>query len=293
MLTTLTQEQETLCDEIVAEYVSSTLNYRDPDSAIILRWLKIAYKLYDLEVPGQIEVAKSPYAALELASKLTDTKETELDWCGIGDSGWISALDYYNRIGVLSEEESEEVCAVRDFGRVVWDTVLLDKCAIIVCKPASILTDSDGNLHGAGVPCIVWQDGEKDYAHHGTWIPEKMAIAPRSYSESEYLEIVNTEVRRALSEINGWEWVAQILGATVSDTWVDPVTELKYELLTCKAGKLLRKQSPVLKNGTQPIYLEPVDAALSTAQAARKWQATDMLASECEKDPVLTYRTEY
>ena len=63
--------------------------------------------------------------------------------------------------------------------------------------------------------------------------------------------------------------------------------------MACSDGsKLLRKQSPPLKLGDQPVYYEPVHEDLRTAQAARKWQATDMTPAQCEADPALSYGVE-
>jgi len=289
---TLTAEEEAICEQIAAEYIEDLTKPREPDMAIIGRWLEVAYRLYDLKVPARVEIAASPEAALKLASELTGEKHDWIDWCGTGDGGWVSYYDYFHRIGVLQDDEAAEVLALRDFGRVAWDSVLLDECAIVIRRPIALHVDEDGNLHCAGGPCIEWADGEKDYAWHGTWLPERMIVDPRSYTASDYRAITNTEQRRAISEINGWAWVADILGARITDHWSDPATSLVYELMSIEGGKLLRMRSPELKGGAQPIYIEPVHEDLVTAQAARKWQATRLTPRECERDPDLRYEVE-
>lgn len=288
----LTPEQDALCDEIAAEYINDLSVSREPDMAVIQRWLEVVYKLYDLKVPARIEIALSPEAALKLASELTGEKHDSTDWCGTGDGGWVSHYDYFERIGVLTDEENADVRALRDFGRVAWDSVLLDECAIVIRRPVGLHVDQDGNLHRADGPCIEWADGEKDYAWHGTWVPERMIVDPRSYTSSDYRAITNTEQRRAISEINGWSWISDLLGASVADTWTDPATLLMYELLAFDGGKLLRMRSPALKGGAQPTYIEPVHEDLRTARAARKWQATTWTPRECERDPDLRYEVE-
>lgn len=294
----LTPEQDALCDRVAEEYIADLTAPRDPavmpDMGAIERWLDVAYRLYDLPRPKRIEIVGSPFAALKLAGELTGEEHENTDWCGTGDGGWVSFYDYFGRIGVLTEEDKEaaEVRALRDFGREAWDSVLLDECAIVIRRPLAIVVDGEGRLHNDRGPCIEWADGEKDFSWHGIWVPERTIVDPRSYTRAEYEAITNTEERRALCEIAGWDWVAALLDARIVDTWTDVSTSLVYELLSHPGGKMLRKQSPALQNGSQPTYVEPVHEDLSTARAARKWQATDWTPTQCERDPALTYRTE-
>ena len=294
MLDALLPKQEVLVDEVAEEYIRNITQASLPNGVAIECWLDCVYALYDRKRPNRIEIVESPQAGLALASELTGTTESWLDNCGVGDSGWVAFYDYFHRIGVLSDEESADVIAFRDFIRVVWDTILLDECAIIIQRPVSLRVDDAGNLHAPDGPCIEWADGEKDFAWHGTWVPEKIVLNPRSYTREEYLAITNTEERRALSESGGWTWVSDLLGTTSLDIWVDPVTQLRYELLGISGGvdKLLVKQSPPLKDRSQPRYIEPVHVDLKTAQAARKWQATTLTPAECERDPELVYGVE-
>lgn len=292
MLEKLTQEQEELIDAIGDEYINDIIKPTPPDLAVIKRWLTIVYELYARPVPSRIEIADSPEAALALASQLLSSEQTDLDDCGIGDAGWLALYDYWHRVGVLDDGEAKEVLAMRDYMRVAWDTILLDECAIVVQRPLELHVDDMGNLHSAVGPCIRWK-GWEDYAWHGTWVSRRTIMDPRSYSKEEYLAIKNTEQRRALAEAAGWDWVCNLLAAVCVDEWTDPNTALVYTLLRCSDGtSFLRKQSPPLKNGAQPYYIEPVHENLKTAQAARKWQATRLTPEECEMDPGLVYGME-
>lgn len=288
----LTPEQEALAERVAAEYIDDLTVSRAPDRKAIDRWLKIVYGIYEIPVPSRIEVVASPQAALLLATDLTGEAQTQIDWCGTGDGGWVSFYDLFHRIGVLSNDEAADTLALRDFGRVAWDTVLLDECAIVIQRPVSISVDENGNLHSTTGPCIRWADGEQDFAYHGTWLPERIVMSPRSFTRDEFRALTNTEERRALSEIAGWDWVTDLLGAKSDDAWTDPATGLEYTLMSYEYGKLLRKQSPPLKQGAQPTYIEPVNRDLRTARAARKWQATRLTPEQCEREPDLSYRVE-
>ena len=123
-----TPEHVVLEDAICDEYVRDLTVTREPDRVAIDAWLTIVYSLYDKPLPARIEVVASPAAALLLATELTGQPQTEMDWCGIGDGGWVAFEDFFHRIGIESDEEARETLALRDFSRVAWDSVLLDDC---------------------------------------------------------------------------------------------------------------------------------------------------------------------
>ena len=291
MLDELTPEQDRLLDAVAAEYEAELDQPRAPDLDVITRWLTIVYAEYYRPLPP-IEIHLSPIAALTAASARTGERETRLDYSGIADAGWVAFYDAMGRLSVLTAEEASSVLALRDYLRVAWDSVLCDDVAIVVAQPDFIARDLDGNLHSSSGPAIRWRDGTGDWAWHGVWVPERMILAPREYTREEFLAITDTEQRRALGEAAGWGHITSLLGATVMNSWADPLTGLAYELLAAGAERWLQKQSPALLNGSQPIYVEPVHEDLVTAQAARKWQATDLSPAQCEADPALSYGAE-
>lgn len=312
-LSSLTAAQESRLIEIGDRYIHELTNPPPFVETDVIAWLDLVYSLFDQARPARVEYAKSAVAACELATRLTGDPVTVLDWRGVRDGGWLAFSEAFRELGVQTPEEDADAEVLRRFARSAWDTILLEEggdgehgsCAIVVLRPAALRVDAAGNLHGpiargadgAGIaePCIEWQDGSREYAVHGTWVSERVATAPRSHSREEYEAITNTEERRALGELAGWDWVVDLLGGQVVDTWTDPETQLLYELIDCTAHgqKMLRKQSPRLKDGSQPTYLEPVHEHLRTARAARKWQAVPTwTAEQCEADPVLTYGVE-
>ena len=293
-LETLTKAQEKLLAVVTGEYIADiTATGSRKDKKAIDRWLTIVYGYYDKPVP-KVEIIGSLEAALDRANELDPKgKHTYADGCGFYDGGWLSYYDYFERIGVLSKDETNDMRALIAFRKIGWDTILFDEVAIVVRRPKVIRVDDEGRLHGQSAPCIEWHDGKKMYAWHGAWVSEKIAMAPRTHTREEFLAISNTEERRALCEAAGWTWVAELLNAKAIDAWTDAATNLEYQLLACSDGsKLLQKQSPPLKQGAQPIYMEPVHEDLKTAAAARKWQATDWTPARCEADPSLSYGTE-
>lgn len=290
LLESLSEEQEALMDAVHDEYVALTRG--SMDMAAVKKWVASMYAMSDLSPPGEIEICKSPFAALRRAEELTGEKQTSTDYLGTVDSGWVAFYDYFSRIGVLGAEEVEDLLAFRAYLRCVWDSVLLDTHALLVEYPTTLERDGDGRLHCATGPCIEWADGSKDFAWHGVWVPERVITAPRSYTKDDLAAVTSTEVRRAIGEAAGWDFVVNLLGVTTIDRWTDPKTGLSYELLGSDTEKWLRKESPKLQNGSNPSYVEPVHEDLKTAQAARKWQATSLSVRECEREPELSYGQE-
>lgn len=295
MLEQLSPEQEALIPVVVEDYMRLRNPPQTYDPEAVKTWLTRVYAMYDKPLPDRIERCLSPAAAIRLAAELAGTapEDTELDWMGVSDSGWVSFYDYWHRVGVLTDEEAKEPLELKAFMFSVWDAALFDECAIVVEHPELISVDSDGNLHSAIGPCIRWADGEQDFSWHGVWVPEKVIMEPTSVTRAEYVAM-NSEVRRAVDERTGNAFIVGLLGAEKVSEWKDPVTGLEYALYRANETRenWLRKQSPVLQNGSQPIYYERVHEDLRTAQAARKWQATRLSAAECEKEPELVYGQE-
>ncbi len=289
----LTPQQEELIGVMVKEYIGILDNLKEPDEGVYRKWLKVVYGLFDKLLPERLEIAASPYAALELASKLIGEKIRDTDWCGISNIGWVSYLDYFEKVGMVEDNEWEPVKELRDFMRCAWDTVLLDECAIVIRHPVALRLDNTGNIHSATRPALEWADGEVEWAWHGVWVPKWVITDPRSVTREKFLAVTDTEQRRCIGEAAGWDFIVGLLGATQVDSWQDPATKLNYELLAAGDAKWLRKQSPALQDSSQPTYVEPVHEELQTAQAARKWQCCTWLSpAECEQDPMLVFGQE-
>ena len=102
--------------------------------------------------------------------------------------------------------------------------------------------------------------------------------SPDTYTSKEIQEEGNSEIKRALAEVMGWDKFIDKMDMDMVDEWTDPETGLKYQLMDFKnregelQPRILKMQSPTVHDGTQPWYVEPVDPTLKTAQAARKWQ---------------------
>jgi hypothetical protein len=285
--TELTPEQETILDQVFADYDSLIpIGETTIDNPVIVKWLKIVYES-EAKIPmPPIEIAVSPQAACRRASELTGERVTTTDDLGIGNSGWLSRYDAYHRLGVLTESDDEvaEFCA---FVRTVWDTILLDGLAIVIRRPVTLLRDPDGNLHCPNGPAVAWIDGVEHYAWHGVWVGKRLLMSPETFTRDEY-QALPAEQRRALGESWGWDRVTELLGAVVAD-------EIEgYALLRAPDGaQWLRMRSPELQDGSRPWYVEPVHEDCRTAAGARRWRVPPFVdPKECDADPTLEFEHE-
>ena len=156
--------------------------------------------------------------------------------------------------------------------------------AIVSDFPTRIGRDEQNRAHCSDGPQIAWADGWEAHYWHGVKVPKRLIEDPESYTTEEIREIRNSEVSRALAERMGWGKFVEKLGARVIDSCeIEADGEdgqhctLSYELLESERfadaqPRWLRMQSPMLNDGTQPSYLEPVDPGLATAAAARTWK---------------------
>jgi hypothetical protein len=214
-------------------------------------------------------------------------------------SGWSSYLSFFRHVKLdldYSKWAHYETCAERSGPRFMHA-----RFTIVSDRPAVLTVDDRNRPHNSTGPSHLWRDGWALHYWHGVRVPRRVVESPESYTREEILAISNTEQRRALAERLGWDRYLEKIGGSKVDSWTDPNSQLGYELieLSDTNERILRKQSPELKDGSQPWYAEPVHRELKTAQAARKWQAitpfrsdAEDTARECNKNPKLAYQVE-
>lgn len=297
------QKENRIFDKTAASFIAILSNLKKtPKKEAVDDWLKLIYDMYSLPVPKLIIYARSPDEAIAIATAAMKKDGEDAGFpvntafSGIYSVAWVAHYTAIKNAGIDDLGEfAAPVSVLENFARNAWDGVLLDNLAIVVKHPSIINTDQDGQLHCATGPAISWGDGICDYYWHGTPVSEKVVMRAAEISKNELLSEKNTEVRRAMFEIIGWDVVAGLLDANCIDTWTDNATGLAYSLFEIGTNfpKLLKKQSPILKTGYQPVYFEPVHEELNTAQAARKWQAVRRMSpSQCETDPSLGFSQE-
>ena len=300
MLNSLTPEQDQLVDDFAEKWLGILDSCKQPDtsSSEIREGISLLYSIFDRPFPSRVLVL-APEAALDMSRNLGEPNP-HFDLTCSWYAGWDAWRLAFHELGVLSKEDVSDLltyCALFQGG--VYDTVLLEDCAIIIPFPLVIVRDDSDELHCSTGPAIAWST-EEHYYWHGLATDKKHVLG--EWTKEDILLEKNTEQRRVLQERLGPRFY-ELMGALVEDSWNDPNTGLLYELLVYEIegeiARALRKQSPLLKNGTSPVYCERVNVICNSAMSARKWQATrhmfstsDETARACNVDPILTYGTE-
>jgi hypothetical protein len=294
-----TKLDEALIETIYNEFIepTRTLPKCNPESEDVMGFVRLVYKEECIPVPP-IVICGSPTDACERASKELGKKVTSLGPYGIGDGGWVANRVYGIRAGLLNDpdiqEEVKGCLALAAWTKVCWGAIWLDTVCLIVPYPTTLQVDTDGNYHSETGPAVSWPDGKlTEYAWHGTFVPQLVIEHPEQVTKQMIADETNTEVRRAICERIGWDKAIELLGAIATSKFIHDKTGLSYELLVAGNEKWIKKQSPKLKNGTQPYFVEPVHANLKTAAGARRWQAPPFVSpEEADRDPILEYEIE-
>jgi hypothetical protein len=97
-----------------------------------------------------------------------------------------------------------------------------DDLVVFQDRPEKIKFDDQNRLHCEDGPAILYRDGFKVYAWHGTripaeWIEKKMEMDPKIALSWE-----NIEQRRCAAEIMGWDRVLRQLDCRVIDCDEEP-----------------------------------------------------------------------
>ena len=304
VLTELTDEQKALIDVVRDEWIDRAVGGDTSiDEANLRPFVDWLYDKGGFGPPNDIELYNSPHACVMRAREL-GIDVYSMDSIGLGhDSGWVAFYDYFCRIGLKEAVENEAFAKFRDFLKCgFWDCICLDELFICSRRPSMIRRDDQLRLHCEDGPAIKFTDWEQ-FFWHGRRVPEKLIMDPESYTSEEIQSENNSEVRRALAEKLGWDRFIEKMEMVSIDKWQDPNTGLNYELLDFKKRdgdlqpRILKMQSPVVEDGTQPWYVEPVDPHLKTAQAARKWQLPNAKGDwfdvdDCHKNPELKFEVE-
>lgn len=298
----LTPEEEKFQEEVCNEWIARSIGgSTETDDKVISEGFDWLYKISGVEPPKYgMEVYDSPQAAVRAAKKecadVTNTHYVGL----MADAYWVAFYDFFTRIKTINEENFNKYRNLLWAG--VWDCICLDEKAFVIRRPELVSQDTNQRLHAEKGPALRFRDGFEVYVWHGVLLNERMIMRPESYTRDELMLETNSEIRRAFCERVGFEKYAEIMGVVEIDSWTDPKTGLKYDLMdfASREGslqpRLLKMVSPVIKTGERPYYIEPVDPGLETAAAARKWQFPKpggyWTVEECNKNPEINFSIE-
>ncbi len=239
MLNELNEKQEKLMEEISLEYEENALNGDDSYNIDeIVFGINFMYSLSDLKEP-EIVICNSP---MEMAIEANLKSGETIDYLGNGyDSGWTAFYDFFQRIGIL-EENDYDFDKWRNFilKSGVFATCLYENVAFVCIRPCKVNRNENDDLHCTDGMAIQWRDGYGEYYLNGVSVNEEIVLTPASKLNPQLvLKEQNAEVRREIVRKIGVERLCDKLGAKVIDM------KDNYELLDLNLGD--NRMRPYLK----------------------------------------------
>lgn len=190
---------------------------------------------------------------------------------GVMGYAWYEALE---RIGVSGMEVFHGEQQVARHAGYWW---ACRDYAVLTPRPDVQRWDTQGRLHCADGPAVVWPDGWSLHCWHGTRVPDSL-IAGRWDPDRILWETTNVELRRCAIEWMGWpEFVEAAELRRVGPPEPDPGNPGQWLTLYELPGRrgrarvLLCTNASVERDGTRRQYglLVPADTPDPTTAAAR------------------------
>lgn len=187
-----------------------------------------------------------------------------------------------NVIGLNLEEferySAWEACSIHGGFRV-----LHEEFCIVSDFPEILKVDENNQPHCENGPSHRWRDGWSLYHWHGSKVPERWIMDPKSITAKEVLTEKNIETRAAGMEIIGWANLLSDLDAKEVDKDDDPMIGTLYSVeLPGLDGRHLIAKYECPRNGVmgQPVPNQNhIDGEkITTILAAKAFLADTTLA---------------
>lgn len=157
---------------------------------------------------------------------------------------------------------------------------------VIASERPSVLTrDGQGRLHNATGPCVKWDRADNHpesifemYRYHGVMVPEWIIKNPELITTKMIGEEENTEVKRVMIEIFGFERYLREASARLIDEATEghPIAGLRGAKLWQLAEGVIAiemKNSTTEPDGTRKTYIIPVDGTMYQGKAGSNCHA--------------------
>lgn len=222
--------------------------------------------------------------------------EEEFALSDLFDCGWAAWFDFFKQ-WLTFDEKAHRYIRYLQAGSFL--SIQLQGAVFVSRRPCRVQRDAMNRLHCADEMAIRWRDGTGYYFWHGVAVPEKLILHPDRITAKDMESQKNSEVMRAIAEKLGWEEYARRMDVFLVDKFFDVRSRCHYELWDFKkrfelTPRLLKMESPELKDGSRPHYTEPVDPGLWTCESAIRWQCDPARPSveECNKAGRLLFERE-
>ena len=132
----------------------------------------------------------------------------DFSYCGIGDWGWCSFYDFFNRIGILKNDGFEQYLEFLDAG--IYDVVMLSNICVACPLPKKISRIEERGmmrLHSNNGMAIEWGDGYGQNYLYGVYFDQKLfdKVTSKKVRAKTILDIENIDQRMAALKNFGME----------------------------------------------------------------------------------------
>ena len=299
---------ETMSDEFKASlperaqrYIDRGLSTGDVDREKMQDAVRRVYKAAGLDEPKIFVWMESPYqgciAAWWLIKLLEELAKTDqvMDqvrnqvWgqvlnntmYGGWEAGWISHFATLVELGArLDENYQSWLEAMDELVECGW-WFPYRGAVVMTGRPRGILhLDPQGRLHNSKGPAIQWKDGYKLYYFHGTRVSEEIIEHPELITVKAIMKETNSEVRRCMCEIMGWDNYVREAKLKLVDECDDPANaphklrlyDVPEQVFDVPVRLLLMVNATPKRDGVVPLYGETVPKECKTALGAAAWQ---------------------
>jgi hypothetical protein len=142
----------------------------------------------------------------------------------------------------------------------------------VIAVPSPALHIVDGRLHRADGPAVAWPNGKRYWFWRGVQVPQAWVEQPESVHPSLALAERNSELRRCLYEILGYERILKEIGAETAQR--DDFGELLVSNALGDDGRKPAKFVRVKCPSTGRVYVNRVDPRVTSAReaVASRWR---------------------
>jgi len=200
------------------------------------------------------------------------------NWYGgrIAGQHWAGYYSYYYVMGQLGVTECHRMAGQMLTALSAGWWWCYQGFAVVSDRPAELHRDAQGRLHCADGMAVRYRDGWGFHAWHGVRIPAELCTGDLSLSR--VISIGNSEVRRSVIEMTGWDKLESDLGEPVAVA-ADPGNPgRELALYDVPAGLYEERVRLVLmtngspdRSGAERRYGETVPATISDPVEAQAW----------------------
>ena len=150
---------------------------------------------------------------------------------------------------------------------------------VLTDRPTVIARDGQGRLHSQTGPALAYSDGWTIHAVHGVRVPAEIIEHPEAITVDRILTDPNTEVRRVMIDLRGWDWFTAAAGLRLVDTADDPgnpgetitLWDLPEQVYDEPVRVVLVTNASPERDGTRRRYGLTVPADCDSAEGAVAW----------------------